>query len=37
MSAAITLSVIQNILDDTAVANHSGMFFDIRKLSTTVS
>jgi hypothetical protein len=37
MAAAITLSVIQNILDDTAVANHSGMFFDIRKLSTTIS
>lgn len=37
MASAITLAVIQNILDDTAVANHSGMFFDIRKLSTTIS
>jgi hypothetical protein len=37
MAAAATLAVIQNILDDTAIAEHSGLYFDIRKLSFSIS
>lgn len=37
MAAAVTLSVIQNLLDGVLASEKSGMFFNIRTLATSVS
>lgn len=37
MAAAITLGVIQNVLDDVMDASQSGMFFNLRTLTTSIS
>lgn len=37
MAAAITLAVIQNILDGESNPQHSGMFFNLRTLTTSIS
>lgn len=37
LSAALTLSVIQNLLDGTLNTSQSGMFFNLRNLKTSVS
>lgn len=37
MAAAVTLAVIQNLLDGTFNPQHSGMFFNLRTLATSVS